>query len=180
MNAGRVLIREGDHDAALPILERANGIDPDLAAGHYFLALALKVRGRYEEALDHLRAAAGRYPRDRVVRNQIGRILFLQRRHKEAVAEFEQTLRIDPEDLTAHYNLMLCFRALGDEERERTHELLYTRFKADESSQAITGPYLRLHPEDNLERQPIHEHTNHYAPSSRAAASGGGSREGGR
>jgi hypothetical protein len=32
------------------------------------------------------------------------------------------------------------------------------RFKADESAQAITGPYRQAHPEDNNERQPIHEH----------------------
>ena len=32
------------------------------------------------------------------------------------------------------------------------------RFKADESSQAITGPYRQLHPDDNNERQQIHEH----------------------
>jgi len=32
------------------------------------------------------------------------------------------------------------------------------RFKADESAQAITGPYRQLHPDDNNERQAIHEH----------------------
>jgi hypothetical protein len=34
------------------------------------------------------------------------------------------------------------------------------RFKADESAQALTGNYRRLHPEDNNERQSIHEHTS--------------------
>ena len=34
------------------------------------------------------------------------------------------------------------------------------RFKADESSQAITGPYRQLHPEDNNERQQVHEHVS--------------------
>jgi hypothetical protein len=34
------------------------------------------------------------------------------------------------------------------------------RFKADESSQAITGPYRQLNPEDNNERQSIHEHVS--------------------
>jgi tetratricopeptide (TPR) repeat protein len=168
VNAGRVLVREGDHDAAVPLLERALSLDPQIASGHYFLALALKARGRYDEALTHLRAAADRFPRDRVVRNQIGRILFLQRLHREAIAEYETTLSVDPEDLTAHYNLMLCYRALGDEDRERLHETLYVRFKVDESAQEITGPYRRRNPEDNLERQPIHEHLNRYSGSPRA------------
>jgi Tfp pilus assembly protein PilF len=163
VNLGRVLVQEGDHDAAAPFLERALRLDPRLASAHYFLALALKARGRYDEALAHLRAAAERFPRDRAVRNQIGRILFLKRRHREAIAEFERTLKVDPEDLTAHYNLMLCYRALGEAEPARRQETLYARFKADEASQALTGAYRRLNPEDNLERQPIHEHPNRYA-----------------
>ncbi|HEX9427707.1 MAG TPA: tetratricopeptide repeat protein, partial [Candidatus Polarisedimenticolia bacterium] len=170
VNVGRVLVQEGDHAAAMPILERALMIDPQKASAHYFLALALKARGRYDDALAHLRAAAARFPRDRVVRNQIGRILFLQRRHREAIGEFEAALRVDPEDLTAHYNLMLVYRALGDEAAEKREETLYSRFKADESAQSLTGAYRRLHPEDNLERQPIHEHANRYRPTAAVAA----------
>src|SRR5262249_23771281 len=105
-------------------------------------------------------------------RNQIGRILFLQRRHQEAIAEFEKTLRVDPEDLTAHYNLMLTYRALGRQDEERREEALYTRFKADEAAQSITGPYRRLNAEKNLARQPIHEHSNRYAPQGAAQARG--------
>jgi tetratricopeptide (TPR) repeat protein len=100
------------------------------------------------------------YPRDRVVRNEVGRILFLQKKYAEAVAEFNQTLSIDPEDLQAHYNLMLCYSGLGDEARATEHKERYLRFKADESAQAITGPYRQAHPEDNNERQPIHEHVS--------------------
>ncbi|PYS95894.1 MAG: hypothetical protein DMF50_06895 [Acidobacteria bacterium] len=172
VNLGRVLVQEGDHETALPLLERALGIAPDLASAHYFLALALKARGRYDAALEHLRAAAARFPRDKVVRDQIGRILFLQRRGQEAIAEFEKALLVDPEDLTAHYNLMLCHRALGDERAERREEALYTRFKADEAAQAITGSYRRLNPEANLERQPIHEHANRYSAPAAASARG--------
>ena len=36
-----------------------------------------------------------------------------------------------------HYTLMLCYRGLGDPAAER-EEALFRRFKADESSQAIT------------------------------------------
>jgi len=164
VNIGRVLVQEGDQEAARPILQRALRLDPDLASAHYFLALALKARGRYDDALFHLRAAATRFPRDRVVRDQIGRILFLQRHYLEAMAEFQRALSIDAEDLTAHYNLMLCYRALGRESEEKREETLYTRFKADESAQSITGPYRRLNAEQNLERQAIHEHANRYGP----------------
>ena len=67
-------------------------------------------------------------------------------------------LRIDPEDLQAHYNLMLAHRGAGDVDAAARSQKLYERFKADEAAQAITGPYRRASPEDNNERQPIHEH----------------------
>ena len=66
----------------------------------------------------------------------------------------------DPEDLQAHYNLMLCYNGLGDEKMAKEHEARYLRFKADEAAQTITGPYRLAHPEDNNERQNIHEHVS--------------------
>jgi len=54
---------------------------------------------------------------------------------------------------------MLCYTGLGDETRANAHKERYLRFKADESSQALTGAYRQSHPEDNNERQSIHEHT---------------------
>ena len=100
------------------------------------------------------------FPRDRVVHNELGRVLFLEKRYAEAVSEFEKTLTIDPEDLQAHYNLMLCYNGLGNDAKTEEHKARYLRFKADESAQAITGPYRQAHPEDNNERQPIHEHSS--------------------
>ena len=90
--------------------------------------------------------------------NQIGRVQFLQRQFDEAIASFERVLTVDPEDLQAHYNLMLCYQGLGNAELAAREQALYTRFKADESAQAITGPYRLKSPDDNNERQQIHEH----------------------
>jgi len=158
VNVARARIQEGNMAAAEEMLRRALGIDPKLAKTHFFLGTALKSLGRYDDALGHLRLAAERYPRDRVVRNQLGRVLFLERQFAPAVEEFKKVLAIDPEDLQAHYNLMLCYQGLGDPTAAERERVLYARFKADESAQAITGPYRQLHPDDNNERQQIHEH----------------------
>jgi tetratricopeptide (TPR) repeat protein len=158
VNVARARVQEGQMLAAEPVLRKALEIDPKLAKTHFFLAMALKPQGQYDEAISHLRTALEQYPRDRVVRNQLGRVLFLKREFKDAVAEFQKVLAIDPEDLQAHYNLMLCYQGLGDTEATERERTLYQRFKADESAQAITGPYRQLHPEDNNERQSIHEH----------------------
>ena len=63
-------------------------------------------------------------------------------------------LAIDPEDLQAHYNLMLAIAGpRATPSAAAREETLYRRFKADEAAQAITGPYRQLHPDDNNERQ---------------------------
>ena len=147
-------------NGAQDVLKKALPIQPDLAKTHFFYGLTLKAQGKYDEALDHMRQAAEKYPRDRVVRNQIGRLLFLQRKYQEAVDQFQLTLAIDPEDLQAHYNLMLCYQGLGNQQMAEKERVYYVRFKADEASQTITGPFRKLNPEDNNERQPIHEHTS--------------------
>lgn len=158
VNVARVHIQEGNVEAAIPLLEKALRIAPRLAKAHYFLGTALKTLGRYDEALTHLRVASEQYPRDRVVLNQIGRTYFLQRRFEDAMATFQQALLVDPEDLQAHYNLMLCYQGTGNEALAAREKALYERFKADEGAQAITGPYRLKSPHDNNERQSIHEH----------------------
>jgi tetratricopeptide (TPR) repeat protein len=160
VNIGRALVQEGDTGGARIVLEKALALKPGLARANFFYARILKEEGQYDEAVSRLRDVLAQYPRDRVVRNEVGRILFLQKKYAADIAEFHQTLSIDPEDLQAHYNLMLCYSGLGDEAHANEHKERYLRFKADESAQAITGPYRQAHPEDNNERQPIHEHVS--------------------
>ena len=160
VNIGRCLVQEGDTEGARKVLDKALAIAPKLARANFFYARVLREEGKYDEAAGHLQIVLAQYPRDRVVINELGRILFLQKRYAEAVKTFQQTLAIDPEDLQANYNLMLCYNGLGDEAKANDHKERYLRFKADESAQAITGAYRQAHPEDNNERQLVHEHVS--------------------
>ncbi|MGH9702891.1 MAG: tetratricopeptide repeat protein, partial [Candidatus Acidiferrales bacterium] len=159
-NIGRVLVQEGNISGAKEVLQRALSTNPALARANFFYAKALRSEGQYDQATAHLRTVLLQYPRDRVVHNELGRILFLKRQYPAAIQEFDATLSIDPEDLQANYNLMLCYSGLRQENRAREYETRYLRFKADESAQSITGPYRQAHPDDNVERQPIHEHVS--------------------
>ncbi len=160
VNIGRVRQQEGSLAGARQALDRALKLSPSLARAHFFYGRVLKAEGSYDDALSHLQTVIKQYPKDRVVRNEAGRVLFLQKKYAEAVKEFEAVLAIDPEDVQAHYNLMLCYNGLGQESKALEHQKRYLRFKADESAQAITGPYRAAHPEDNNERQSIHEHVS--------------------
>jgi Tfp pilus assembly protein PilF len=160
VNLGRVAVQEGDTERARVVLQRALSLSPELARANFFYARVLRTDGDYDGALQHLQKAAAQYPKDRVVRNEMGRILFLQHKYKDAIAQLREALGVDPEDLQANYNMMLCYKGLGDLQQADEYQKRYLRFKADESSQTITGPYRRLHPEDNNERQSIHEHVS--------------------
>jgi tetratricopeptide (TPR) repeat protein len=181
VNIGRCAVQEGDMERARTVLEKALALAPNLARANYFYARVLRADGNYDGAVARLRIVLEQYPRDRVALNDLGRVLFLQRKYPEAVKTLESVLEIDPEDLQAHYNLMLCYNGLGNETLAKEHQERYLRFKADESAQAITGPYRQAHPEDNNERQAIHEHvsvplaalnTKHAAQVAAAAAGG--------
>jgi tetratricopeptide (TPR) repeat protein len=158
LNVARALIQEGETEAAKPLIERALQTDSSLGRIYYFKALIEKADGNYDAALTSLQRVASQYPRDRVVLNQIARILFLKRQYAQAVQYLQRVCDIDPEDVQMHYTAMLCYRGLGDAANANREQTLFRRFKADESSQAITAQRRMLSPEDNNERQLIHDH----------------------
>jgi tetratricopeptide (TPR) repeat protein len=159
-NVGRVRLQEGNLAAAQEVLEKALALKPDLARTNFFYAKVLRQQGRYDDAIAHLRTVLTQYPRDRVVHDDLGRIYFLKRQYDSALKEFNATISIDPEDLEANYNLMLTYTGLGKPDVAAEFQKRYLRFKADESAQALVGPYVRTHSDDNNERQPIHEHVS--------------------
>ncbi len=160
LNVGRTLVQEGETQAALPYVQHALRLSPGVPRALYFRALIEKAAGHYPAALADLRRVLMAYPQDRVVLDQAGRLLFLQKRFRAAIPMFLRATAIDPENIYAHYNLMLCYRGTGEMAKSRREEKLYERFKLDESSQAYLGPFLRRHPNINRERQPVHDQPN--------------------
>jgi tetratricopeptide (TPR) repeat protein len=160
LNVARALIQEGETDRAKPFLAHALKLNDKLGRIYYFQALVEKADGDYDAALRSLNHVASLYPRDRVVLDQIGRILFLKRQYQAALRVLERVAAVDPEDLQMHYLAMLCYRGLGILAEANREQQLFERFKADESSQSLTAKRRLISPEDNNERQSIHEHTS--------------------
>ncbi len=158
LNVARALVQEGETDAAKPYVEKALEINPKLGRIYFFQAMVEKADGDYDGALKSLDTTLSMYPRDRVALNQAARILFLQRKYRQALAYLDRVRQVDPEDLQMHYTRMLCLRGLGDAAGAVREQALFERFKAEESAQAITAKARRSSAEDNNERQQIHDH----------------------
>ena len=68
--AADVALNSGDHAGALDHLQRALGEDPENDHAHYNMAVALGMRSRVAEALDHLRLAISLNPDNRGLASQ--------------------------------------------------------------------------------------------------------------
>jgi tetratricopeptide (TPR) repeat protein len=160
LNVARALIQEGETDAAKSYIAESLKCNPSLGRTYFFKAMIEKADGDYPAALKSLETTVAQYPRDRVALNQMARILFLQREYKKAIDVLDRVDKIDPEDVQMHYTAMLAERGLGNAEAAAREQQLFMRFKAEEAAQAITGERRRVNPEENNERQPIHEHVS--------------------
>jgi len=158
LNLARALIQEGETDAAKPDIAKALEIAPQFGRTWFFKAAIQKSDGDYDGALQSLDRVRSQYPRDRVVLNQIARLLFLKRQYAPAIEALRAVNAVDPEDVQMHYTWMLAARGLGDTATAEREEKLFRRFKAEEASQALTARRRASSPEDNNERQTIHDH----------------------
>jgi tetratricopeptide (TPR) repeat protein len=68
--AATVALNSGDHSGALAHLQRALGEDPNSDHAHYIMAVALGMRNRADEALEHLRQAIALNPENRSLARQ--------------------------------------------------------------------------------------------------------------
>ncbi len=158
LNVARALIQEGEAERAKPFIRKSLEVNPALGRTYYFRALIEKTDGDYDAALKDLAIVTAKYPRDRVVWNQVARLEFLKRDYAASIEALKKVAAIDPEDLQMHYTGMLAYRGIGDIASAEREQKLFQRFKADESAQAITGRARTISPENNNERQSIHDH----------------------
>lgn len=53
---------------------------------------------------------------------------------RQAAEQFEKTLKIDSENVAAHYNLQLLYAQLGDEKKSAEHREAHARYKPDDNA----------------------------------------------
>jgi tetratricopeptide (TPR) repeat protein len=169
LNRARAEIAEGRLSDAKASLAEAEKRRPGWGKTAFFRAAVAKDEGRLDDAERDLKAVLEKFPVDRVAWNNLGLVYWLAGRLPEAVAAYDRTLAIDPEDLNAHYNLMRVYRAMGDRKNADLHDAAYRKYKDDESIRAIAGDFRLQNPLSNRESLPIHVHGEAEPPPAAAA-----------
>jgi len=161
VNLARVFIREGRLDDATEALRRAAAFDPPaypwLLA--WFTGLVNKQNGQLDEAINNFRHILNTdfelarqrefdFGEDYRVINELAQTLVeraklergperLQARDRfllEARTRFEQTLKFDPENTAAHYNLGLIHSMLGNNMKAGEHRQLHAYYRVDDNA----------------------------------------------
>ena len=161
LNLARVYFKEGRLDDAVAALQRASGFDPPAPAWSvaWFTGLVNKQNGYLDEAIANFKGLVDMdtaetrrrgfdFSRDYRLLNELGQTIFERAKQErgpqagtrrrrlleEAVAIFVDVLRLDQENVTAHYNLALLYGQLSDEEKAARHRALHARYKPDDNA----------------------------------------------
>ncbi len=175
VNQARVFLKEGRLTEAVEALQRAadtNRFNPPAPRWTlaWFNGLVNKQIGFLDKAITEFTSILeDRYPeldqrgldfsRDYEVLNELGQTLFERAKLErgparkaerdrlltEAVRRFMQTLEIDSENVTAHYNLSLLHAQLGNDATAAEHRAFHERYRPDDNARdrAVTQARLR-------------------------------------
>ena len=159
LNLARVYFKEGRLDDASAAIHRAAQAEPqappwtlawfsariDHENGHLDNAIESLER-IYANQFDQARARGFDFSYDTNLLNELGRTSFerarmergkKRRQHREAYLHksllwFSRSLKIDPENLPAHYNLALVYAELGESEKANYHRQQHDLFRPDD------------------------------------------------
>jgi tetratricopeptide (TPR) repeat protein len=173
LNLARVYITQGTvQDKAIQALSRAAAFDPPAPdwSVAWFTGLVNKQNGYLDEAIANFKSIVQAdseetrrrqfdFSQDYRLLNQLGQTIFERAKQErgdgrkaqrqvllsEAISYFEQALALDPENVTAHYNMNLLCKQLGQTEQAAEHLALYQRYKPDDNARdhAVTAARMR-------------------------------------
>jgi tetratricopeptide (TPR) repeat protein len=118
-NLGGVLMDLGRPDEAIPPLKRAIALAPGKPGAYANLGAALNATGRPEEAVASYLTSI-RISDEEAVRNNLGTVLMERGDRENAIVQFNQAIRINPEFPDAHNNLGVAMMQAG-RAREAVH-----------------------------------------------------------
>ncbi len=114
-NEGIALYCDGQMDAAIQALERAESLNATLFAPHLFLGLAWNRSAKYDRSAKELKIALRLNPEDLQANLWLGYTFAAQRQHELAAEQFGRVLALAPRNVDAQYAMAESYVAIGQE-----------------------------------------------------------------
>jgi len=146
------------YDDARPSLAKALSLSPNNARALYYRALVERNEGNLDLAIVDLQAVAKSFPQSRDAHRELGFSFYQQHKYALARAEYEYVQSIDPDDLSAHYNLSILYRRLGMKDKAAVQAAMFADQKDDPTASTYALEYLRGHNEIANESVTWHVH----------------------
>ncbi|MEZ5306637.1 MAG: multiheme c-type cytochrome [Pyrinomonadaceae bacterium] len=167
-NKALALMEIGAWREASQLVSKSLKAEPDNLRSLFQQARIDKTFGRLDEAEEKFKKVLETYPDDRNSLQQLGELSKVraetadeesrEAKLQRAADYFEQILRIDPEDLSAIYNMMLITRKLGDRDGAYKYSELFKDQKDDTQVAYIAADFLEENSEIGNESRPFHLH----------------------
>jgi tetratricopeptide (TPR) repeat protein len=159
-NIGLTNISWEKYGSARASLEKALELSPNNARALYYMARVEREAGHFNEEVADLQKVVAQYPQSRDARRELGVTYYHLQKSQEAREQFEALQAIDPDDVTAHYNLALLYSRLGMRDKAVEQAALFKAKKVDPEAPTYSLDFLRRHPEISTESVPWHLHTD--------------------
>ncbi|MGH9583758.1 MAG: tetratricopeptide repeat protein, partial [Bryobacteraceae bacterium] len=158
INIGLTYIAWEKYSSARPGLEKALALSPGDARALYYLALVERREDNDAGELADLEKVVAQYPQSRDARRELGIYYYQHHQYPDARRQFEALQDIDPDDLTAHYNLAVIYGRIGRKDKAAQQAALFATKQVDPGAPTYALDYLRAHPEISIESVPWHVH----------------------
>jgi Tfp pilus assembly protein PilF len=159
-NIGLTNIEWEKYGSARASLEKALQLSPDNARALYYMALVERRAGHPDIEEADLLKVVTQYPLSRDARRELGKSFYRQHKEDKAIEQFEALQAIDPDDVTAHYNLSILYGRKGMEAKAAEQAALFVTKKVDPGAPTYSLDFLLKHPEIQTESVPWHMHSD--------------------
>jgi tetratricopeptide (TPR) repeat protein len=158
-NLGIVYLQWERYTDAAASLKKALTMMPGDARALYYQALVERNQGDLQAAVADLQQVAAKFPRSIDAHRELGFSYYQQHKYDLARVEYETVQGIEPDDLSAHYNLAIIYRREGDKQKAAAQAALFADEKDDPMASTATLNFLRDHSELSGESVAWHLHT---------------------
>lgn len=161
-NRALVLMALDDWKQARILIDEALKLDPNNFRALFQRGRIYRVEGNLDAAEADFLKVNQAYPRDRMTLQQLGELAKIKRNYQTAQNYYQQVLAIDPEDASAHYNMMLIYSKIGLKDEAKREAKVFEDLKDDPRTTALAGEFLQNNP--SVGRRSLPYYVNELKP----------------